>query len=143
MSRISRLSALQPLAISVTWGAGGSTKDRSLELASLTQGNGLTTILHLTCTNMEKGLIDDVLKVSVINVFFYNRTEYSISRLLKSKVSKIFSPYAEVSTFQYIRWYHEVILCFYRSSPWRGRVDRIRSSVYTRCRPRILHPFRA
>ncbi|KAF8163498.1 methylenetetrahydrofolate reductase-domain-containing protein [Crassisporium funariophilum] len=64
MSRISRLSALNPLAISVTWGAGGSTKDRSLELAGLTQSEGLNTILHLTCTNMEKGLVDDVLKAA-------------------------------------------------------------------------------
>ena len=63
MSRISRLSSLNPLAISITWGAGGSTKDRSLELAGLTQAEGLSTILHLTCTNMEQGLIDDVLQV--------------------------------------------------------------------------------
>ncbi|KAF5331112.1 hypothetical protein D9619_005950 [Psilocybe cf. subviscida] len=62
VSRISRLSTLNPLAVSVTWGAGGSTKDRSLELASLTQANGVNTILHLTCTNMEMGLIDEVLK---------------------------------------------------------------------------------
>ncbi|KAF8912003.1 methylenetetrahydrofolate reductase-domain-containing protein [Gymnopilus junonius] len=62
MSRISRLSALNPLAISVTWGAGGSTKDRSLELAGLTERSGLTTILHLTCTNMEMGLIDEILR---------------------------------------------------------------------------------
>ena len=71
MSRISRLSTLDPLAISVTWGAGGSTKDRSLELAGLTQGSGLTTILHLTCTNMEMGLVDEVLKVYVMLLFFY------------------------------------------------------------------------
>lgn len=63
ISRISRLSALQPLAISVTWGAGGSTKDRSLELASFIQNTGINTILHLTCTNMQTGLIDQVLKV--------------------------------------------------------------------------------
>ncbi|PPQ77523.1 hypothetical protein CVT25_011320 [Psilocybe cyanescens] len=62
MSRISRLSTLNPLAISVTWGAGGSTKDRSLELAGLAQNGDLDTILHLTCTNMEMGLIDQVLK---------------------------------------------------------------------------------
>ncbi|EDR14910.1 uncharacterized protein LACBIDRAFT_244474 [Laccaria bicolor S238N-H82] len=63
VSRISRLATLNPLAISVTWGAGGSTKDRSLELASLTQGDyHLDTLLHLTCTNMEQGLVDEVLK---------------------------------------------------------------------------------
>ena len=70
MSRISRLSSLNPLAISITWGAGGSTKDRSLELAGLAQADGLTTILHLTCTNMEQGLVDDVLQVH--RVFFFN-----------------------------------------------------------------------
>lgn len=63
MSRISRLAALNPLAMSVTWGAGGSTKERSLELAGLTQSQQWNTILHLTCTNMEQGLVDKVLKV--------------------------------------------------------------------------------
>ncbi|TFK30211.1 methylenetetrahydrofolate reduct [Coprinopsis marcescibilis] len=63
IARISRLAALDPIAISVTWGAGGSTKDQSLDLAGFTQSEyGLDTILHLTCTNMEQGLIDDVLK---------------------------------------------------------------------------------
>ena len=71
MSRISRLSSLNPLAISITWGAGGSTKDRSLELAGLTQAEGLSTILHLTCTNMEQGLVDDVLQVHRDFFFIY------------------------------------------------------------------------
>ena len=69
MARISRLSSLNPLAISITWGAGGSTKDRSLELAGLTQAEGLSTILHLTCTNMEQGLVDDVLQVHRVLFF--------------------------------------------------------------------------
>ncbi|PPQ75369.1 hypothetical protein CVT24_013152 [Panaeolus cyanescens] len=64
MSRISRLATLNPLAMSVTWGAGGSTKDRSLELAGLIQSQQWNTILHLTCTNMEQGLVDYVLKDS-------------------------------------------------------------------------------
>ncbi|KAJ7126819.1 methylenetetrahydrofolate reduct [Mycena epipterygia] len=65
ISRISRLSALNPLAISITWGAGGSTKERSLELAGVTQADyGLDTILHLTCTNMEQGMVDDALKAT-------------------------------------------------------------------------------
>lgn len=64
ISRIERLSSLNPIAISVTWGAGGSTKDRSLELAGLTQEEyKFDTILHLTCTNMVKGMVDDVLRV--------------------------------------------------------------------------------
>ena len=62
--RISRLCALEPLAVSVTWGAGGSTIDRSLELATLTQAQrGIDTILHLTCTNMKMGLVDEILTV--------------------------------------------------------------------------------
>lgn len=64
MTRISRLSSFDPLAISVTWGAGGSTKDRSLDLAGLAQSEyGIDTLLHLTCTNMEKGMVDDALRV--------------------------------------------------------------------------------
>ncbi|CCL99999.1 uncharacterized protein FIBRA_02024 [Fibroporia radiculosa] len=62
LPRISRLASLEPLAINVTWGAGGSTKERSLELAAITQTqHGIDTILHLTCTNMEQGMVDDAL----------------------------------------------------------------------------------
>ncbi|KAF9526957.1 methylenetetrahydrofolate reductase-domain-containing protein [Crepidotus variabilis] len=67
VSRIERLSTLNPLAISVTWGAGGSTKDRSLELASLVRKTGFDTIIHLTCTNMQMGLVDQVLKSVKVN----------------------------------------------------------------------------
>lgn len=66
VSRIERLSTLNPLAISVTWGAGGSTKDRSLELASMIQKTGFDTIIHLTCTNMQMGLVDEALKVCLV-----------------------------------------------------------------------------
>ena len=64
LARISRLAALDPLAISITWGAGGSTRDRSLDLAEFTQSEyGIDTVMHLTCTNMEQGIVDDVLRV--------------------------------------------------------------------------------
>lgn len=50
--------------MSVTWGAGGTTKERSLDLAQITQSEyGVDTILHLTCTNMELGSVDDALRV--------------------------------------------------------------------------------
>ncbi|KAI5117470.1 hypothetical protein M0805_007175 [Coniferiporia weirii] len=63
VTRISRLSSLGPIAVSVTWGAGGSTRDRSLDLAEITQTEyGADTLLHLTCTNMEQGLVDDTLR---------------------------------------------------------------------------------
>ncbi|KAI0094054.1 methylenetetrahydrofolate reductase-domain-containing protein [Irpex rosettiformis] len=63
VARIGRLSSLHPLAISITWGAGGSTSERSLDLSGLVQEEyGIETIMHLTCTNMEKGSIDAALK---------------------------------------------------------------------------------
>ncbi|KAG9091222.1 hypothetical protein FS749_016709 [Ceratobasidium sp. UAMH 11750] len=66
LTRIKGLCNLNPIAVSVTWGAGGSTRDRSLELAGFCQSsNGLDTILHLTCTNMEKGMVDDVLTTAM------------------------------------------------------------------------------
>ncbi|KAK2603704.1 methylenetetrahydrofolate reductase 1 [Conoideocrella luteorostrata] len=62
--RLQRMEqALKPLFVNVTWGAGGSTATKSLELAELCQRElGLTTCLHLTCTNMSKRLIDKALE---------------------------------------------------------------------------------
>lgn len=54
--------ALRPLFVTVTWGAGGSTAARSLELAEVCQRQlQLTTVLHLTCTNMSRELVDTAL----------------------------------------------------------------------------------
>lgn len=57
MSRV-----LKPLFVTVTWGAGGCTSARSLELAEICQRQlGLTTCLHLTCTNMRRKAVDEAL----------------------------------------------------------------------------------
>lgn len=67
LDRIQRLSAPPlnpPLAVSVTWGAGGSTAERSLELAESVVALGLEVILHLTCTNMPRVKVDTALEVS-------------------------------------------------------------------------------
>lgn len=63
-SRLERMArALKPTFVNVTWGAGGSTAQKSLELAEICQRElGLTTCLHLTCTNMSKRLIDKALE---------------------------------------------------------------------------------
>ncbi|KAF2728390.1 methylenetetrahydrofolate reductase-like protein [Polyplosphaeria fusca] len=63
-ARLERMSqALRPLFVTVTWGAGGSTASKSLELAELCQRQlGLTTCLHLTCTNMSRKVIDEALE---------------------------------------------------------------------------------
>jgi len=62
--RLDRMErALRPLFVNVTWGAGGSTASKSLELAEICQRElGLTTCLHLTCTNMSRHLIDKALE---------------------------------------------------------------------------------
>ncbi|KAL2266422.1 hypothetical protein VTJ83DRAFT_5774 [Remersonia thermophila] len=63
-ARLDRMArALRPLFVNVTWGAGGSTATKSLELAEICQRElGLTTCLHLTCTNMSRRLIDKALQ---------------------------------------------------------------------------------
>ncbi|KAK6204284.1 methylenetetrahydrofolate reductase-domain-containing protein [Scheffersomyces amazonensis] len=63
LARLNRMSALNPLFVTVTWGAGGSTSVKSLDLAATFQNDlGLTTVLHLTCTNTNKEIIDEALK---------------------------------------------------------------------------------
>ncbi|PYH42723.1 methylenetetrahydrofolate reductase (NAD(P)H) MET12 [Aspergillus saccharolyticus JOP 1030-1] len=63
-ARLERMAqALRPLFVTVTWGAGGSTAQRSLELAEICQRQlQLTTCLHLTCTNMSRALVDQALE---------------------------------------------------------------------------------
>ncbi|KAK1144334.1 methylenetetrahydrofolate reductase 1 [Aspergillus melleus] len=63
-ARLERMAqALRPLFVTVTWGAGGSTATRSLELAEICQRQlQLTTCLHLTCTNMSRALVDHALE---------------------------------------------------------------------------------
>ena len=54
-ARLDRMSALEPAFIDITWGAGGSTKDRTFEFAKNAQTYfGLDVMMHLTCTNMKK-----------------------------------------------------------------------------------------
>ncbi|KAL4949164.1 methylenetetrahydrofolate reductase-domain-containing protein [Aspergillus filifer] len=63
-ARLERMAqALRPLFVTVTWGAGGSTAARSIELAEICQRQlQLTTCLHLTCTNMSRVLVDQALE---------------------------------------------------------------------------------
>jgi len=71
LDRIRRLAATPlpaPLAVSVTWGAGGGTAERSLELAEQIVKMGLDVILHLTCTNMRKEKVDQALAVSLFHI---------------------------------------------------------------------------
>ncbi|KAI9190047.1 methylenetetrahydrofolate reductase (NAD(P)H) met13 [Blastocladiella emersonii ATCC 22665] len=60
--RLERMYSLGPSFIDVTWGAGGSTADLTLEICNVAQSVwGLETCMHLTCTNMPRAKIDDAL----------------------------------------------------------------------------------
>lgn len=63
-ARLARMAALKPLFITITWGAGGSTAKKSLDIASECQTMGLDVCLHLTCTNMDPALIDQALEAA-------------------------------------------------------------------------------
>ncbi|KAH7584218.1 MET12 [Nakaseomyces glabratus] len=62
LERMERMSALDPLFITVTWGAGGSTSEKTLELAQIAQRDlNVPICMHLTCTNMDTTLIKEAL----------------------------------------------------------------------------------
>merc|ERR1719324_1551596 len=49
------MSQCNPMWVDVTWGAGGSTADKTLEICiNALKYHGLDVMMHLTCTNMEK-----------------------------------------------------------------------------------------
>ncbi|KAI9276058.1 methylenetetrahydrofolate reductase-domain-containing protein [Sporodiniella umbellata] len=62
MDRLGRMSQLRPEFISCTWGAGGSTHERTLKLCSEAQSLGLCTLMHLTCTNLEEDRLRQALE---------------------------------------------------------------------------------
>ncbi|KAA8493866.1 Methylenetetrahydrofolate reductase 1 [Porphyridium purpureum] len=56
--RVERMAAYEPLFCDMTWGAGGSTSDLTLELVgNIQQFLGLDVMMHLTCTNMPAGKV--------------------------------------------------------------------------------------
>ncbi|MBW2675296.1 MAG: methylenetetrahydrofolate reductase [NAD(P)H], partial [Deltaproteobacteria bacterium] len=69
-SVIDRLAKLNPDFISVTYGAGGSTRDMSVEIASSMKKSGTAEVLaHLTCVGASKGEILTVLdKLKASNI---------------------------------------------------------------------------
>ncbi|MCZ8156608.1 MAG: methylenetetrahydrofolate reductase [NAD(P)H] [Leptospira sp.] len=60
---IQDLSSLNPAYVSVTYGAGGSTRDLTHDLVvKLQKETGLTIVSHLTCVGASKAEISDILK---------------------------------------------------------------------------------
>jgi methylenetetrahydrofolate reductase (NADPH) len=61
--KLEKMASYQPLFVDLTWGAGGSTSDLTLEMAINMQKNlCLETQMHLTCTNMNKDVVRNALK---------------------------------------------------------------------------------
>ncbi|KAI9228994.1 MAG: methylenetetrahydrofolate reductase-domain-containing protein [Piptocephalis tieghemiana] len=64
-ARLQRMYRLGPEFIDITWGAGGSTTAKTLELCANAQTvYGLETCMHLTCTNMPRSQIEDALRTA-------------------------------------------------------------------------------
>lgn len=71
--RLDRMASLNPAFIDITWGAGGSTADLTLEMANTIQNFfGVNVLMHLTCTNMPKDQIlsalDSAEKAGISNI---------------------------------------------------------------------------
>lgn len=60
---INKLAPLKPRFVSVTYGAGGSTRERTLRMVrNITSDTGVAAAAHLTCVGASKGEIDDVVR---------------------------------------------------------------------------------
>ena len=62
LGRLGSMRNMNPIWIDVTFGAGGSTSDRTLSICeTASRKYGLNVMMHLTCTNMKRDDIDTVL----------------------------------------------------------------------------------
>jgi methylenetetrahydrofolate reductase (NADPH) len=60
---LAQLSDIAPDFVSVTYGAGGSTRDRTLRITSeITSRTGIPTVAHLTCVGATKNELTSVLQ---------------------------------------------------------------------------------
>jgi methylenetetrahydrofolate reductase (NADPH) len=66
------LRPLEPGFVSVTYGAGGSTRDRTVDLVKEIRAAGLETMAHLTCVGHSRteleGLVEQFLEMGVENI---------------------------------------------------------------------------
>ncbi|HUV32759.1 MAG TPA: methylenetetrahydrofolate reductase, partial [Devosiaceae bacterium] len=59
---LGKLGPLGPRFVSVTYGAGGSTRDRTLRMvASITERTGISAAAHLTCVGASRAEVDAVI----------------------------------------------------------------------------------
>lgn len=71
--RMDRMTALQPIFIDVTWGAGGSTKKLTMSICEYAQTYfGVDVLLHLSCTGLTvaeiKRILQEARDVGIHNV---------------------------------------------------------------------------
>jgi methylenetetrahydrofolate reductase (NADPH) len=60
---VKRLESVKPSFVSVTYGAGGSTRHRTLStLRQIAQGTDLRVAAHLTCVDASKSEVDEVVR---------------------------------------------------------------------------------
>lgn len=70
---IGELRALRPTFVSVTWGAGGSTRDKTIDIVSrIKQDTGIEAMAHLTCVGSSRddlaGILDRLTSAGITNV---------------------------------------------------------------------------
>ena len=62
-SAVEELQSLKPDFIAVTYGAGGSTRDRTVRIATqITERSGIPTVAHLTCVGSTESQLREVLE---------------------------------------------------------------------------------
>lgn len=61
-SRLHSMKNMNPVWIDVTFGAGGSTTERTLEICRKALKHGLNVMMHLTCTNMRVEEVEKILE---------------------------------------------------------------------------------
>ena len=90
---IPRLLAIAPAFFSVTYGAGGSTRDQTLDVVDLIQRKQeVPTMAHLTCVGSTshdiEGFLSDALKLGINNILAkkYHVTHIYIGREEKSMI---------------------------------------------------------
>ena len=63
--RLQRMAKLGPMFIDITWGAGGSTAGKTLEIGATAQNMiGVETQIHMTCTNMKVEELDKAIQTA-------------------------------------------------------------------------------
>lgn len=84
---VEKLRSLDPLFVSVTYGAGGGTQDNTLEITTRLAASGLVPMAHLTCVGADKAGIRNY-----------------VEKLLAAGVHNILALRGDVPKGQEIRW---------------------------------------